>query len=150
MKPSEVRRRVLKDHARIRGLLDEVEALTRRFRGSEPDVRDELREKGIELHDALCEHLDMEDVILARALREADGWGEERAERLADEHREQRELFAYILSRLRDGARPTILLARELQNFVDILRVDMQHEEETELSGDVLRDDVVGVDVEAG
>jgi hemerythrin-like domain-containing protein len=150
MKASEVRRRVLKDHVRIRALLDDVEALVSRFRDGGAEVRGQLRERGVQLHDALCEHLDMEDVILAQALREADGWGEQRAERLADEHREQRELFAYILSRLRDSERPTILLARELQNFVDILRVDMQHEEETELSSEVLRDDVVGVDVEAG
>jgi hemerythrin-like domain-containing protein len=150
MKPSEVRRRILEEHTRIRALLDAVEELVARFQRGDPAVREPLRERGMELHDALCEHLDREDRILTEALRQADAWGEERAERLADEHREQRELFAYILARLRDSERPTTLLARELQNFVDILRVDMRHEEETELSDRVLHDDVIVADSETG
>lgn len=150
MRPSEVRRRVLEDHARIRTLLEEVEGLVRRFEKGDEGASAPLRGKGLELHDFLCEHLEREDEILAKALREADAWGEERARRLADEHREQRELFSYILSRLRDATRPTLLIARELRNFVDILRVDMQHEEETELSDRVLRDDVIAIEPEDG
>lgn len=146
MKPSQVRRAVLEEHGRLRVLLEEIEALVERFEKGDAQVHGPLRDKGIELHDALCAHLDHEDDILAPALRDADAAGARAARRLADEHREQRELFAFLLGRLRDSARPTVLLAREMRNFVDLIRIDMQHEEEHELSEKVLRDDVLSVE----
>ncbi len=148
MRASDVRRRVLEDHSHIRRLLEKLEELVALYEKGDASVREPLRERGLELHDFLCEHLDREDVILAPALLEADAWGEERAQQLAAEHREQRELLAFILDRLRDAERPTALLARELRAFADILRIDMQHEEETELSEAILRDDTVASDVE--
>lgn len=148
MRPSDVRRRVLEDHAHIRRLLENLEKLVALYEKGDASVCEPLRDKGLELHAFLCEHLDREDVILAPALLEADAWGEERVRQLAAEHREQRELFAFILDRLRDSERPTALLARELRAFADILRIDMQHEEETELSEAILRDDGVGIDAE--
>jgi len=150
MQPSEVRRRVLEDHERIRQLLDEVEGLTRRFESGEQDAGPALVEKGLLLHETFCRHLDLEDDILARALREADAWGEERAARLAREHREQRELLSYLMSRLRDESRPTVLVARELKNFAELMREDMEQEESEALSDEVLRDDVITGDTQSG
>ena len=102
------------------------------------------------MHDKLVAHLDFEDRYLVPTIRDVDAWGEERANRLAQEHVEQRELFQYILGRLRDTNRPSILLGRELLAFVEVLLEDMQQEEQTVLDADLLRDDVVSIDVETG
>ena len=59
-------------------------------------------------------------------------------------------LFQYILDRLRDTNRASILLGRELLAFVEVLITDMQQEEETMLAAELLRDDVVGIEVETG
>ena len=87
---------------------------------------------------------------LVPAIRDADGWGEERANLLAREHVEQRDQFQYILDRLRDTDRASILLGRELLAFVGVLLADMQREEQTVLDADLLRNDVVGIDMETG
>lgn len=150
MQPSEVREMILADHNEIRGLLDRVEACVRKVVSGNTAETPKLRESGAALHDKLCRHLDLEDRYLAPALRYADGWGEERARQLAEEHREQRALLAYILEQLRDTDRLPALLGQTLQTFVTAIRDDMEHEEAAVLRDDILRDDVVAVDVEAG
>jgi len=150
MQPSEVRAMILADHNEVRRLLDEVEALVARVGAGDVASTPRLRESGATLHDKLSRHLDLEDRYLAPALRDADGWGEERARQLTEEHREQRAMLAYILDQLRDADRLPALLSQTLGTFVTAIREDMEHEETAVLRDDVLRDDVVAVDVEAG
>ena len=150
LKPSEVRGRILGDHADLRRMLAEIEDLAERFERGDAEVARALRDHGLALHARLCAHLDLEDEILAPALQNADAWGEVRAERLAREHREQRELLQYLLERLREESRPTLLVAREFRNFALLLRSDMEQEEETALREDLLRDDARRVDPERG
>jgi hemerythrin-like domain-containing protein len=109
-----------------------------------------LRERGTALYEQLCGHLDLEDVVLAGALRETGGWGEERAEELEIEHSEQRELLAYLLQRLDDSSQPATLLVEDLIQFTALLRDDMKREERDLLSEKLLRDDVIGIDVNSG
>lgn len=148
MTPGEVRARVLEEHAELRRLLTEVDELARRVaRGVEKAVPG-LRERALLLHARLRSHLDLEDAILAPALRAADAWGPERADRLAREHLEQRLLLDYILGGLQDAGRPSALLARELRALVEVLREDMEDEEERLLTPRVLRDDVLALEGE--
>ncbi len=128
MEPSEVRSRVMDDHAELRRLLDEVEVMAIRFEQGHAEVAGSLREKGKHLYERLAQHLDLEDRILAPALRAVNPSGRQ-ADRLAHEHREQRELLAYLLGRLEKTSMPTTLVARELRNFVGYVRFDMVHEE---------------------
>jgi iron-sulfur cluster repair protein YtfE (RIC family) len=150
MRPSEVRRTVLGEHAKLRGLLAEVQSLVSLVARGHRDAEDLLRERGRALHDFFCGHLDLEDRILVPALRQSDGWGEERARLVSEEHREQREIMSYILERLTDPQRPGILVARDLASLADRLAADMMHEEDAMLSDRVLRDDVIAIDAMTG
>jgi len=143
-----VRRRVLEDHERLRGELERLEGLAEQIlREAEAEM---LRAESEQFLERLLRHMRWEESYLLPALLDADAWGRERAARLERDHREQRELFAFILERLRDGARPTAVVARDVCNLVDLLRDDMREEEQDLLDERVLRDDVVGIDVETG
>lgn len=149
MRPSQVRRRVLEDHANLRNLLAELDALARETLSGE-QLLGPLRERAEALLARLAEHMRWEDRYLSQALCEADAWGRERAGVLEREHREQRAFLRDAVERLRDEERPAPMLARELADLVERLRRDMQEEEQDLLDERVLRDDVVGVDVETG
>lgn len=150
MQPSEVRSHVLHDHEGIRDMLVGVEDLARRVIDGDETGVEELRESGRTLLETLERHMGWEDLHLAPALREADAWGQERAERLAADHLEQREVLRHTVAALADAGRPALVQAHTLLDFVRLLREDMVDEEQTLLDPRVLRDDVVGIDVEAG
>ena len=145
MRPSEVRQRVLADHAALRRLLDHLEQSAARVAQDEPSAVSSLRAEGERLLATLREHMGWEDRFLAPALRRADAWGEERARQLDGDHREQRELLKHVLAGLRDASRPAAVLARNLLDLVTLLRADMEHEERTLLDPRVLRDDVISL-----
>ena len=128
MDPSQIRARILDDHAELRRMLDEVEVLAIQYEQGNARVAEWLREQGKQLYDRMSEHLDLEDRVLVPALQAADP-SANRGKRLASEHQEQRELLAYLLNRLGEGSMPTVLVARELRSFVGYIRYDMVHEE---------------------
>jgi hemerythrin-like domain-containing protein len=134
---NEVRERVLLDHDALREVLTRVEDLATQVASGEP-LADALRSEGRALHETLCDHVDWEDENLAPVLRAAGPRGEERADQLAREHREQRELLDYTLERLRDESRPAVVLARDLLGLVTLLREDMVDEERDMLDERVL------------
>jgi hypothetical protein len=53
-------------------------------------------------------------------------------------------LLQYLVSRLKGSPRPTLLVAREVQNFAEYLRHDMNHEEATLLTAASLPDESGG------
>jgi hemerythrin-like domain-containing protein len=129
MDPKTVRDRILDDHGRLRDQLAEIESLADRFEKVGAEVGAELRELGIALCELFASHLSFEDVQLSQILRAIPGRGDALADRLALEHREQRELLRYLVGRLEQEKRPTTLIARELTSFCEYLRQDMAHEE---------------------
>ena len=150
MQPSEIRQRILSDHQLLKIMASEIQDLALRIQAGEVYLSGKLRERGRNLYECFCRHIDLEDVILVSALHNADAWGEERAKELRDEHREQREVLTYLLERLFDPTQPQILMVHDLLNFAAWLCDDMRHEEETLLHQDLLRDDVVGIHVNTG
>jgi hemerythrin-like domain-containing protein len=150
VRPSEVRHRVLDDHEILRRMLTDIEALARDTLAGDRQLLGQLREHGEALLARLAEHMRWEDRYLSHALQEADAWGRERAAALEHEHQEQRRLLRDAVERLRDEARPAPMIARELADLVERLRSDMVEEERDLLDERVLRDDVVGIDVETG
>jgi hemerythrin-like domain-containing protein len=138
VKGMEIRERIHSDHAMLRAMLDEIEEFSERFEQGDEAVGDALRERGTALYACFIQHLDLEDAILAPALRTAGPDGERIAARLAHEHHEQRELIGYLLGRLDQQRSPTLLVARELRHFAEYLRQDMQHEESTMLDDGIL------------
>ena len=150
MKASQILERILEDHVALRGMLESLENRSKRVLDGERNLAGALRVEGEALLAKLREHMHWEDVHLAPALRDADAWGEERAERLAQDHREQRELLQHVLWSLQDQSRPAVLLARNLLDVVSTLREDMQQEERSLLYPIALRDGLIGIDVETG
>lgn len=151
MTPSEIRIRVLADHEELRGHLVGLEKLTHAVRrdATDGDAR-RLREITRVLLDQLSKHMRWEERYLLPALRDADAWGEERAARLLGDHREQRQVLDLIVERLGDSGRPEALVVGDVFGLIAFLRADMEEEERDLLDPRVLRDDVVGIDVETG
>jgi iron-sulfur cluster repair protein YtfE (RIC family) len=140
---SEIRNEITGQHAELRGLLDEIEVLAIRFEKSTKDDADlgrDLHERGRVLYEKFGAHMDREQALLEPVLRQSGREGERLANRLRNEHHEQRELLKYLMARLVQHPEPTILIARELQHFSGFLRYEMAHEEETLLSPSVLKD----------
>jgi iron-sulfur cluster repair protein YtfE (RIC family) len=131
-------------------MLMSLEHVAERVRGGDPSLVGALRLEGEELLRRLQEHMLWEDLHLAPALRQADAWGEERAARLDSDHREQRQVLAHCLDAVSDPSRPTSVVARTLIDLIGMLREDMEEEERLLLDERVLRDDVIGIDVETG
>lgn len=146
MRPSKVRQRILNDHQLIKIEISEVRDLALRIQAGEEHLSGRLREQGRELYERFCLHID----FLIGALRDADAWQEEFAEELRNEHREQQEIFTYLLERLLDPTRPQTLMVADLLNFTAWLRDELRHEEKMILHGDLLRDDVVGINTNSG
>lgn len=147
--PSEIRNRVLEDHARLRLLLRAVDSLAQRVLNGEVACAGEMRAAGQRLTEKLMRHLDLEDAILVPALRDIDAWGAERARRVSVEHASQRKQVAALdrdLATEGEAGR----LAVELRDFVTELHADMLAEEESVLDADLLRDDVVAINAETG
>jgi iron-sulfur cluster repair protein YtfE (RIC family) len=144
MKPSEVRQRILDDHAALRRLLADVQQT---LGAAAPEPR-ALRALGDALRQRFAEHLALEERTLVPALRAIDAWGEERAGRLEREHREQRARLDAIVARLQQEAGAA--LAADLRGLAREILLDMEHEEKTVLDENLLRDDVITTDVEAG
>lgn len=128
--PGQVRSRILAEHAVLRTALDEIDALLDAFQRNEPDLGLRLRRRGADFFVAFSSHLDVEDIVLVAALRTLDD-GARMASRLAQEHREQRQLIARLLEQIANDAWPTASVASELRTFVNSVRIDMEHEEVT-------------------
>jgi len=149
--PSEIREQVFAQHRALSHLLDGVEVALSRFRrGGGPEHIEVLRERGRRLHDRLVEHLAFEDRFLVPTIREIDAWGEERARAIECDHRDQREVLAFLLAQLERRDTPAPVLAEQLFGWVASVREDMEHEEHGVLGADLLRDDVVSIGAEAG
>ena len=91
-----------------------------------------------------------EDLYLAPALEDADAWGPERKALLARDHLEQRAELATLVVRLEDPGERAGPLAESVLDWIQRLHRDMEEEEAGFLSESILRDDVVGIDVEGG
>ncbi len=150
MRPSQLRREALAEHARIRGLLEGARGRVREGLGSRPSSWKRLRREGEKLGRALERHTFWEERHLVPVLRDADAWGVQRVERLRQEHAEQRRILSLLLERLRDERRSPRCIARDLLELGSRLEGELGREEREALSPDIIRDDVVSIDLEAG
>ena len=102
---------IYREHAELRRRLDELELLLARWEAGEESAGAAMRDRGHALYERLAEHIDVEEGILAPVLFASDD-GEERALQLAAEHREQRDLLAFLRLRM-TARRPTLLVCGE-------------------------------------
>jgi iron-sulfur cluster repair protein YtfE (RIC family) len=150
MRPSEIRERVVREHRDLRARVERVDGLSRAALAGTAGSMEDLRSEARGLIRTLDAHMRWEDEELLPALASADEWGPERLRRMQSDHREQRELLRYASGVLDDETRAPELIARTTLDLVRLLQDDMEDEEEVMLDADVLRDDVIGVDVETG
>jgi hypothetical protein len=98
---------------------------------------------------ALARHTELEDQILAPALRDIDAWGAVRADQLLAHHQTQR-ADVHEVSKLFERLPATRDIVRVISALVQELRADMEHEERDLLNAELLRDDVVAVGGNSG
>ena len=148
MEPSQVRKRILREHRVLRDQLlrleSELDALAKN-----PQNKQAVIEAARELMVELTAHTEVEDAILAPALRDIDAWGPVRADMLLDHHREQRQQLRELLAAYAHNPNLRQVARMTMQLIVDV-RADMLHEENTLLANSLLRDDLVAIDMEAG
>lgn len=123
----EVRREILEEHRRLRMAVADVESLRSQLEAGDESVARALLESGRALYQRFAAHLALEDRDLVPAVGEIAG--QAIADKITKEHREQRELLEYLVGRIAHFERPTVLLARDLQQFATLLQVDMREEE---------------------
>ena len=144
MKPSTLRATILAEHQWIRTKLREAQESALAVLSGEIGRSGELRARVRELVGILRAHLDTEDELVLPVLKSGDAWGPVRAERMANEHAEQRaELSVLWRVALSGGAAE---LAYALLPFGRALREDMADEEELSLDQELFRDDLVVAD----
>jgi hypothetical protein len=124
--------------------MDELSRLASILPAGGPAALERTLELSRALHDALTDQIALEDRILLPALREADAWGGVRADRLIKRHLvRHQELTALRIS----CAKAPGDFAGAIERFIVDRRADMRHAERHVL---ILRDDIVGIDVEGG
>ena len=136
LRPSELLRTLMRQHADIRSLLEGCERL------AGAGASDELDRCMFELAATVEAHNRVEERLLPRALGEADAFGDERIDRMVKSHRaEHAAMVASLRSPRQVRAGPGFIsaLAGELRRHMDT-------EERLFLNARVLRDDVVAID----
>lgn len=149
MRPSAVKQRIVAEHQAMRGELEGLERLAERLERGDQTAVPEAAAAGRAMFRNLVDHIDLEDAILAPALREADAWGDVRADTLLKHHAEQRAALDDLATNTPDDMDPAPL-AFVIRSFIDEVRKDMHHEEQALLDRDVLREDLIGIDVSDG
>ncbi|MGO8993919.1 MAG: hemerythrin domain-containing protein [Polyangiaceae bacterium] len=148
MKPSEIRRELLEQHAGLRSLIEATCRATESAARGEGS-RDEAADCLARVVDALRRHNLREEDLLRDLIPTVDPWGPARAEIMTEEHiEEHRELFATLVAatEARDP-RAAATLVRELREH---LLEHMAREEKGFLGEDALHDDDLSVDAFGG
>lgn len=129
--PSEVRARVLREHATLKA---RMEAVARECREADGNLRGSIDR----LVEALGVVLDVEHELLLPTLRTIDAWGAERARRLSAWHIDVRARIERIRRDVAERT-PQELSGRALE-FVVALRDDLAEEERLHLARELLRE----------
>jgi Hemerythrin HHE cation binding domain len=153
MSPSEVRSLVLRQHARIRELLDAVEQSANRLLATalpNAEVGDATRHLTLQLCSVMESHIALENDVLVTTLATIDAWGLVRAERLRHEHADQLAMLRAYVVELREGESTAAVLGLTASRLAVLIRCDMEHEEQHVLSPELFSDGLVAGEVETG
>lgn len=149
--PLEIRRLMLTEHRRIRTRLAELLAATKKLLPSGPSEPSGLKRVlrlTRELARELKAQIALEASVLVPALRNADAWGDVRADKLIAQLRVRRKALRTLRKSL-DGEDHTTLRT-DIDAYVEARGRGMTRAERDSLSPGVLRDDVTGIDVSGG
>ena len=140
---------ILAQHVQIRELLDRSHKTATAALMGEPLAPDAVPSAIGDIRTTMDAHLAFEEKVLLPLLRDDLPVGPERADRLLEEHRRQRQMLAALHGEaLADPKLPS--LAARLEILTQWLVEDMEEEERCLLIPDVVRDDIVVVDQSCG
>jgi hypothetical protein len=143
------RRTILVQHERIRELLEHARAVAERALDQEALPPDAVASAIGDIHATLEVHLTFEEKVLVEIFNDDIPLGPQRAQRLREEHAQQRATLAGLHAEAKAAPQlPT--LAAKLAFLTSWLLDDMREEERTVLHPDVLRDDSIVVDQSDG
>jgi iron-sulfur cluster repair protein YtfE (RIC family) len=145
----EARATILGQHQEIRILLRTVASVARLAAAGNRRIGETLGHYLQEIRDVLEAHLTMEEGLLLPILESDPPLGPERAQRLRQEHARQRAELAALATEGRRALAPAEL-AWQLDALVRELLADMDGEERSLLTPDVVRDDLISVDQATG
>lgn len=151
--PAEVRRSILREHGEIRAILVQLEAEATKLLAmavQNEALRGHTRDLALTLCEVMAKHVARENALLYPVLTELDAWGPVRARHLIDDHREQMMLLEAYADMLRSTDITAQALAVTAWQLVRSVYADMEEEEATILSADLLADDGIGQEVEVG
>ena len=140
---------ILAQHQHIRSLLERARRVAEAALDGAPAAPDAVASSIGDIRTIMEVHLAFEEKSLLPILRDDPPLGPERADRLLDEHRRQRETLA-TLHREACAFPELPILAAKLAFLAEWLLADMGEEERSLLIPDVVRDDVVVVDQSSG
>ena len=139
MKPSEIRRELLRQHAEIRVIMDVTLTITNGVRAG--TGRGDVHASLIRLADAFSTHNSREEALLRELIPSVDAWGPVRAEIMIEEHvQEHARIRAALLG---IPFMPIEFAVAGIVALIELIRQHMDREEATFLGDDVLHDDVV-------
>jgi iron-sulfur cluster repair protein YtfE (RIC family) len=128
MKVEKIRKEMLEEHNMLRGLLEVISDLAERVTAGDTSQESALRESAQQLSAALLQHMESEELHLARLSR---GGGPHWALHLNEfkhHHVHQRTLLAHFLERV-NGIHTPRRLGEFVQAMVTAVRLDMEEEE---------------------
>jgi acetoin utilization protein AcuB len=146
MAPSQVLEVMHTEHVNIAQLLERAEDQAQGVLSGEHYGDREvhaLRDAARQLYTGLTAHIELENRVLAPALKETDAWGPLRAEQLIQSHAEQKRVLEGALMELDDLAQPAESLAVHVKAVVELIRQDLAYEEQALLCPELLRDDPI-------
>ena len=146
--PSEIREKVLMQHREIETMLAELETGVDLLQQGAEEA-ETVKRAAYALRGILELHMTFEETHLAPAVHEADGFGPERARHLHEEHRIQRGELDRLVEAILAAASPSEIQAG-VERLGDMLRRDIQEEEENYLGEELLRDHIMPTDTFGG
>lgn len=148
MTPMDIHRLIASEHRDIHAKLDDVSQLAKTLLSAGPSEFTRFLRRASTLFSDLKSQIGLEAKVLLPALRGADAWGNVRADQLIKQLRERRRELRDL--RKSAGKREQATLGAEVDRFIDARRIGMAREERDSLHSNVLRDDVIGIDVSGG
>jgi hypothetical protein len=143
------RKGILWQHERLRTLLEKARLLADARLEGQTTAPDVIASAIGDIRSAMEIHLRFEEAVLLPLLRDDLPIGPERADRLLEEHLQQRTTLAALHREA--AAQPELpLLASKLAALASWLLADMLEEETSLLNPDAVRDDAVVVDQNSG
>lgn len=147
-RPSAVSGRVIEQHRGLETKLNELSRVAKTLPNGGPAALSRALTLTQTLSEELTRHIVLETKLLVPALLDADAWGVIRARKLIERLRTRRQEIADLRETCACGQSGT--LGQQIDRFIDDRRADMVHAERHVLNADVLRDDILGIDVDGG